>query len=268
MPTYIITGSNRGLGLEFVRQLTTTAAGPNTVIACVRSLDGDLSKLKDLASKPSNGSTIDIRQCDTSSVKSIRAFAEALPSDIKPEVVINNAGINAVPDQDSLSLDAEDMHKHIDTNVIGPAEMTKVLLPRLGKGSLIFNMTSGLGSFGKGIFADAKTTYSISKAALNMLSAHQAASLKDRGIKVIVVDPGWVKTVSSMTFPARLTKTDLVTRTWAADGQSSNRMKASAACSRSLRRSEPTIAMSARPGSISTMGRRRPGEPRLGHPQS
>lgn len=196
MPTYVITGSNRGLGLEFIRQLTTTAPGPNTVIACVRSLDGDLSKLKALTSKSSNGSTVDIRECDTSSVKSIRAFANGLAEDVKVDVVLNNAGINTVPAQDSLSLDAEDLHKHLDTNVIGPAEMTKVLLPRLGKGSLVVNMTSGLGSFGREIVSDAKTTYSISKAALNMLSAHQAANLKDRGIKVIVIDPGWVKTVS------------------------------------------------------------------------
>lgn len=194
MPTYIITGSNRGLGLEFVRQLTTTTPSPNTVIACVRSLDTDLSKLKALTSKSSNGSTINIRECDTSSVKSIRAFADGLPEDVKVDVVLNNAGINTVPAQDSLNLDAEDMHKHLDTNVIGPAEMTKVLLPRLGKGSIIVNMTSGLGSFGREIVNDAKTTYSISKAALNMLSAHQASNLKGRGIKVIAIDPGWVKT--------------------------------------------------------------------------
>lgn len=197
MTTYIITGSNRGLGLEFVRQLTTTSPGPNRIIACVRSLDGDLGKLKDVASKSRNGSTVDIQQCDTSSVKSIREFAKSLPSDLEIDILLNNAGINTVPDQDSLSLDAEDMHKHIDTNVIGPAEMTKVLLPRLGKGAVIVNMTSGLGSFGRAIVGDAKTTYSISKAALNMLSAHQADNLKDRGIKVIVIDPGWVKTVST-----------------------------------------------------------------------
>jgi NAD(P)-dependent dehydrogenase (short-subunit alcohol dehydrogenase family) len=74
--------------------------------------------------------------------------------------------------------------------------MVKQLVPRMSEGSIIFNMTSGLGSFAKGIFDDGKTVYAISKTAISMLSAHQAANLAGRGIKVIVMDPGHVKTVS------------------------------------------------------------------------
>jgi NAD(P)-dependent dehydrogenase (short-subunit alcohol dehydrogenase family) len=99
--------------------------------------------------------------------------------------------------QNSLTLDGAELHSHIDTNVIGPAEMVKQLVPRMSEGAIIFNMTSGLGSFTKGIFDDGKTVYAISKTAISMLSAHQAANLADRGIKVIVMDPGHVKTVSA-----------------------------------------------------------------------
>jgi NAD(P)-dependent dehydrogenase (short-subunit alcohol dehydrogenase family) len=98
MATYVLTGANRGLGLEFVRQLT-TGSTPNTVIACVRSLQKDLTALKDLSSKASNGSTVEVRECDTSSVESIKAFAAGLGQDVKVDVLMNNAGINSVPDQ-------------------------------------------------------------------------------------------------------------------------------------------------------------------------
>lgn len=54
--------------------------------------------------------------------------------------------------------------------------------------------TSGLGSIGKGFDVNRCTTYSISKAALNMLTVQQAGDLKDRGVQVICMDPGWVKT--------------------------------------------------------------------------
>jgi NAD(P)-dependent dehydrogenase (short-subunit alcohol dehydrogenase family) len=96
--TWVLTGANRGLGLEFVRQLT-TGSTPNTVIACVRSLQKDLTALKELSSKASNGSTVDIRECDTSSVQSIKAFADGLGRDVKVDVLMNNAGINSVPNQ-------------------------------------------------------------------------------------------------------------------------------------------------------------------------
>lgn len=199
MPSYMITGANRGLGLEFVRQLTTTSTtGPHTILATVRSLaNTDVSALEALAKNTTNSSTLTIHECDTSTPSSIRAFTASLPSSLTSlSTVINNAGINSHPSQSALTMTPEVMHAHIDTNVLGPALLTQSLLPLLQKGSVVVNVTSGMGSFGKAIVADAKTTYSVSKAALNMLSAHQAAELKGRGIKVLAMDPGWVKTVS------------------------------------------------------------------------
>ncbi|ETN37012.1 uncharacterized protein HMPREF1541_08000 [Cyphellophora europaea CBS 101466] len=194
MPTYIITGANRGLGLEFARQLTTTAPGPNTVLACVRSLQKtDLSALNQLSRHSSNNSTLTIHECDTSSIPSIHAFAASLPDDTKVDL-LNNAGINSVPEQDSLNLTGDELQRHIATNVLGPAEMVKALLPWLSAGSVVFNMSSGMGSLGRRIVGDGKAVYAISKAALNMLSVHQAKDLEAKGVKVIVMDPGWVKT--------------------------------------------------------------------------
>lgn len=88
------------------------------------------------------------------------------------------------------------MHEHITVNVIGPAKVVEVLAPHLQKGSLVMNMTSGLGSIGRTIsdIGSKCTVYSISKGALNMLAVHQSFNLKDKGVRVIVMDPGWVKT--------------------------------------------------------------------------
>ena len=146
MPTYILTGANRGLGLQFVKQLS--AESGNTIIAAVRSLNGELDELRSLASDKD----IHILECDTGNLASIEAFGKKLTETIgdkQVDYLLNNAGINGNPDQLSLGMDAEAVHKHIDINVIGPAKTVEAVLPHLKKGSVILNMTSGLGSLGK-----------------------------------------------------------------------------------------------------------------------
>ncbi|KIW69062.1 hypothetical protein PV04_04961 [Phialophora macrospora] len=178
MPVYIVTGANRGLGLEFVRQISQSST--NTVLAAVRSLQGDLNDLKQLASNAAG--KVHILECNTGDIESIHAFGDAVKqtlggSDKQIDYLLNNAGINATAEQTSLDI---------------TAETVKVLAPNLGAGSVVLNMTSGLGSCGKKLTKC--TTYAISKAAVNMLTVHQSEQLKDRGIKVVCMDPGWVKT--------------------------------------------------------------------------
>ena len=148
MPTYVITGANRGLGIEFVRQLSSNSS--NTVIAAVRSLQGDLDDLQKLSYKVE--AKVHILECNTGDIKSIHKFGE----DVKEasgakqiDYLLNNAGINSTPDQTSLDITVESLREHIDVNVAGPAETLKTLLPQLSKGSVVMNMTSGLGSCGK-----------------------------------------------------------------------------------------------------------------------
>ncbi|KAK0645381.1 hypothetical protein B0T16DRAFT_411097 [Cercophora newfieldiana] len=200
MPVYCITGTNRGLGLEFVRQL---AASPsNTILAAVRSLSSsDLGDLRAVASP-----TTHILECDTSSLESIHSFAKAAAhvltpaGNLKIDYLINNAAINPASWQSSLTLNPDDMHAQIATNVLGPAKTVEFLLgfDLLSENVRILNMTSGLGSMKvSGDIAPRKSAgYSISKAALNMLAVHQAEDLKAKlpGVVVIVMDPGWVKT--------------------------------------------------------------------------
>ncbi|KAL9624675.1 MAG: hypothetical protein Q9160_001029 [Pyrenula sp. 1 TL-2023] len=190
MPTYLITGANRGLGLEFVRQLSSDTS--NIILATCRSPDA-ASDLKAFASKSSK---IHVLQCDTSSLSSISslhaAVSKALGGSGKIDYLLNNAGINSAPQHNSIGFDPSVLHREVDVNVIGPAKVVETLLSLLGQGSVIMNMTSGLGSIG-GLVPKC-TTYSISKVALNMLTAHQAIDLKERGVLVFCMDPGWVKT--------------------------------------------------------------------------
>lgn len=202
MPTYVITGTNRGLGLEWVRQLS--SVHDNVIVALVRSQPQSHKEL--LALKEASKGTVHILECDTGSITSITELPKSLAAALgsatpKIDYLINNAGINAVPSQTTLDLDADDLAKHITVNVYGPAKLVSALLPYLGKGSVVVNLSSGLGSLSQARGpkdsppASAKcTAYSISKAALNMLSLHQASNLNDHGIAVICMDPGWVKT--------------------------------------------------------------------------
>ncbi|KAE9374189.1 NAD(P)-binding protein [Stipitochalara longipes BDJ] len=196
MTVFVITGANRGLGLEFVRQLS--ADPSNTILAATRSLSRDLG---DLESLKSNGATIHILECDTGSQESITAFSKQVSSvlgggDKKIDFLLNNAGINATSKQSSLTMTPDSLANHMNVNVMGPAKTVQVLESHLQQGSVVMNMTSGLGSLGYNRTKNPveATVYSISKAALNMLTVHQASNLKGKGVVAVCVDPGWVKT--------------------------------------------------------------------------
>jgi len=196
MPTWIITGANRGLGLEFATQL---AADPsNTIIAATRSLSRDISALETLQSQSKN---VHIQECDTGSGPSISRFASTITTllggaSAKIDYLLNNAGINADSQQSSLDLTSESLLTHMNVNVLGPALLVQALLPLLQDGSTVMNMTSGLASLAYNSSKEMPgcTVYAMSKAALNMLTVHQAKQLKGRGVRVVCVDPGWVKT--------------------------------------------------------------------------
>ncbi|KAK3398891.1 hypothetical protein B0T20DRAFT_499007 [Sordaria brevicollis] len=220
MPTYVITGANRGIGLEFIRQLSQSP--DNTILALVRSTSKDHSALKSLASSSSSNSHVHILECDTSSLSSIRDFAKSArsllsslssPSSLsslsfesdgkKIDYIINNAAINLSPQNSSLQLAPDDLLTSIKTNVLGPAKLVEFLLQQelLSENVRVQNMSSGLGSLQRTVEGEGGRQcagYSISKAALNMLSLHLAGDLRRegglKGAVVVVMDPGWVRT--------------------------------------------------------------------------
>lgn len=202
MPIYVITGTNRGIGLELVRQL---AQSPdNTIFAAVRDVASDLGDLR--AAAASGPGTAHVLECDVSSTQSITDFIEPISvilesqGDKKVDYLVNSAGVNIASSHDSLSLVPENVLKQITINVLGPAQLTAGLLKKglLSKDMRVLNISSGLGSMARSAEQKPRKCagYSISKAGLNMLSLHQAEDLRKElpGAVVAIIDPGWVKT--------------------------------------------------------------------------
>lgn len=186
-----------GIGLEFVRQLSKDPS--NSIIATIRSSSTDHGDLQAVAS-----SSTHILVCETGELSSIQAFVKEAAKKLNGNQInylVNNAGINANPQQTSLSIVPEDLQKHMQVNVMGPAKTVQFLYEAslLSNNVRIVNMTSGLGSMAKSLMIDPRkcATYSISKAALNSLTVQQSGNLRDAGLKgavVVCMDPGWVKT--------------------------------------------------------------------------
>ncbi len=177
---WVITGANRGIGLALARQLTergeeviATARNPATATELV-ALGGRVVPL-------------DVQDDD-----SVQAFAQSLGNE-PIDVLINNAGMAIM---DGLgNLDFEGMKSVIDTNTVGPLRVLQAVLPQIkSSGSAkVVNITSRMGSIEEnssgGMYA-----YRISKAALNMAISVSSIDLKEAGVTVIGIHPGWVKT--------------------------------------------------------------------------
>lgn len=207
MPTYVITGARGGIGLEYVNQLSRDPSA--TVVALVRDVAADLSALQAIAA--AGEGAVHILECDIASEASISALpgrlVEAVGPEVKVDVLVNNAATLQYTHQRADTLDAAALEAHMTSNVLGPARTLQVLLPFFrepgdgenGVGTVVANITSGAGSLGwvaAGRVPHVLTPYAISKAGLNMLTVHQAKHLAGRGVVVVAVDPGHVKTAA------------------------------------------------------------------------
>ena len=180
-PTVLITGANRGLGLEFARQY---AADGWNVIGTARAPE---------RADALNALSVEVLQLDVASQTSVDALAESL--DGRPiDLLINNAGI--FPRYNKIeAINFDDYSRTLAVNTLGPVRVTRALLPnlRLGEKKQVVNITSGLGSIGlnnSGAFYG----YRESKAALNMFTKTLALELGPEGFTCLTVHPGWVKT--------------------------------------------------------------------------
>lgn len=179
--TVLITGTSRGLGLEFVRQC---AARGDNVIATLR----DPSKAPEVAKLAKKVIPLDVT--DSNSIASLIRELQDTPIDI----LINNAGVMG---QDKLvgKLTIEDFRTVFETNTFAPALLAQSLGPNLKAGSrkLIANISSELGSITQGV-AGFSYAYNASKSALNRITAQMAKDLRRDGILVMTFCPGWNKT--------------------------------------------------------------------------
>ena len=186
MPTTVVTGANRGIGLELVSQCLERG---DTVIAGCRSPD-DAHDLKGLAPN-------EILELDVGDETSINSFTHAIEEPI--DLLINNAGTSV----SNLGLDREQagvLNAPIDLtldliriNGLSAAAVTRNLLQRFQPGSQVVNVTSQIGSMVIGANFD-DLPYAASKAVMNMVTVQLATQLKDQGISVVAFHPGWVRT--------------------------------------------------------------------------
>ena len=191
----LITGTSRGIGLEFVRQYS---ADPLiTVLAACRQ-PAKADQLQLLAQQRPN---VHLLAMDVSSDDSIRAAFAAIPPHVKQlDLLINNAGIQS-PKQPAdwiLQASADDALALFRTNVVGALLTTQCALPLLTASTAassppatVVNVSSTFGSVTLNMDAN-NATYKLSKAALNQLTRSLAAALPT--IAVVALSPGWVQT--------------------------------------------------------------------------
>ena len=179
--TYVVTACNRGLGLEFARQLS---ARGNHVIATCRN-PAAAPELRELA--------VDVHELDVSDAVAVERFAAGLSGE-PIDVLINNAGIG-VRSRPLESVDFDEMMDFFAVNSVAPLRLVQALLPRLraGKGKKVINLTSRMGSIADN-GSGAAYAYRASKAALNMETRSLALDLRDEGFVCVVLHPGWVAT--------------------------------------------------------------------------
>jgi NAD(P)-dependent dehydrogenase (short-subunit alcohol dehydrogenase family) len=192
MDTVLITGCSRGIGLALVREM---AARGWHVLAGARH-PAAAPALQAVAQNASPGS-VDILTLDVRHDESVQEAAEEATAKVRRlDVLVNNAGVFPENGSESLEqLPLECFEEAFGVNVVGVARVTRMFLPLLTRAAhpRVINMSSLAGSIGEK--EDSRYyCYSASKAALNMLTRAMAAELRPRGVTVVAVTPGWVKT--------------------------------------------------------------------------
>jgi NAD(P)-dependent dehydrogenase (short-subunit alcohol dehydrogenase family) len=189
--TILITGANRGIGLALTAELL--KAG-HRVLAGVRNPEtaADLDALRNEHKDLLERIEIDVNSDDSVHAAAGRAAALGVPLDI----LVNNAAVFPEEGDESIfAMKLDHFREAFETNVLGVIRVTRSCFPLLVKGGnpRIVNISSGAGSVtGKNDFG--YYAYAASKAALNMVTRAMAAEFRPRGICVVAMTPGWVRT--------------------------------------------------------------------------
>jgi NAD(P)-dependent dehydrogenase (short-subunit alcohol dehydrogenase family) len=175
MQTVFLTGGSRGIGLELARQLSSRG---DRVIAASRTCSDELAEVV--------SRHIELDLCDDDAVAKLADQVEE-PIDL----LINNAGYLKSTGLQELRLD--EVRKQWEINALGPLKVTSALSERLVDGGTVAMLTSRMGSVADNT-SGGHYGYRMSKAALNMAGMSLAHDLRPRGIRVVLLHPGFVKT--------------------------------------------------------------------------
>lgn len=191
----LVTGANRGLGLEFTRQLL--ARGDRVVATCRQP--GKATGLNALVGEYPG--RLHVLPLDVAEPQAHAGLARELPLVLggqdadgpgRLDLLLNNAGVLHSGERFG-HLGADNLEHSFRTNASGPLLLTQALAPLLADGARVVNISSRLGSIA-GTERFGTPSYNISKAALNMATVLMAHALAARGIVVIAISPGWVRT--------------------------------------------------------------------------
>ena len=186
----IVTGANRGLGLEIARQLM---AGGAFVVAGCRDQAKCAAAVEQLAAGGDNAAALVL---DVNDTHSVRAFVEeVVRAHGTPSILVNNAGV--FPEERGSKVTENSTaywRMTFETNLFGAVRMCREVVPHMQKVRYgrIVNVSSGLGQLSQ--MGAGTPAYRVSKAALNALTVTLAAEVKDSGILVNSMSPGWVRT--------------------------------------------------------------------------
>lgn len=182
MPTVLVTGANRGLGLHFAQQYA--AEGWRVLATCRRPDEAEA--LRELP--------VEVHRLDVTDQQQVDALAEALAG--QPiDLLIHNAGVGEAGGLGSGGVDVEGWVHTLRTNTIAPLVLTRALVENVAASErkTVVAISSGLGSIADnasgGMYA-----YRSSKAAVNMVMRSLAVELRPRGIVVVPIEPGWAST--------------------------------------------------------------------------
>jgi NAD(P)-dependent dehydrogenase (short-subunit alcohol dehydrogenase family) len=190
MPKALITGANRGLGLEFARQY---AEDGWEVIATSRNPEKS-TELQQLEKK----NRVSLKALDVTSGKSVGSLAHALSGQAIDLLVLNSA-IYTRNGNKIGEIDFEGWREALETNLLGAVRVAQALLENVAasKRKQMAAISTGMGSFEalpSTIGFGAVYQYRTSKTGLNMAMSILAKEVEPRGISVVIFDPGWVKT--------------------------------------------------------------------------
>ncbi len=190
MNNIFITGANRGIGLEMTRQFL--EKGNRLIATCRQPQKANL--LQELADQYPDHLTI--LPLDVSHDASLQAACNATQRIVTHlDIVVNNAGI-LISEETLSNFDPDQMQRTFDVNATGAMRVAVQFLPflRKSKNAKLINITSQLGSLQAMIRLWGRYSYNSSKAALNMITRMLALDLKEDGITVVCIHPGWVQT--------------------------------------------------------------------------
>jgi NAD(P)-dependent dehydrogenase (short-subunit alcohol dehydrogenase family) len=186
----IVTGANRGLGLETTRQLVAKGL---TVVMAGRD-EGALARARAEMGKHEQSRTVIVRLDVTDSQSIIDAHRIVTERVGAVDVLVNNAAVLLSENDDALSIPTDAYRRTFDTNVFGVIDVCRAFAPDMAQRRYgrIVNVSSGAGQLAR--MSTYAPAYSMSKTSLNAFTRILGATYKGSGVLVNAVDPGWVRT--------------------------------------------------------------------------